>query len=209
MPELKPKREVDRDGVVRIERESRPLGPMLALGGFVAVVLAIGLVVASDRGPSPPPPEEPIARAPRVEAPRPAEPEPAASPRPRPAPAPVAVRAEPPPPPAAPEPEMTERIPPEGRSGMAVFPAPGTKPIKLGLVVPEGFPLPPGYVRHYQTTDEGKMLPAILMFHPDHAAGRRLGQADRGDRGSDRSPELAPQGMPIEQLTLPDEEADR
>jgi hypothetical protein len=52
--------------------------------------------------------------------------------------------------------------------GITVFPLPGTKPIKRGLVVPDDYPLPEGYVRHYQTTDDGQQLPAILMFHPDY-----------------------------------------
>jgi len=52
--------------------------------------------------------------------------------------------------------------------GITTFPPPGTKPIKRGVVVPDDFPLPEGYVRHYQTTDDGQRLPAILMFHPDY-----------------------------------------
>ena len=55
----------------------------------------------------------------------------------------------------------------ESPGGIALFNPPGTKPIKRGLVVPEGFELPPGFVRHYQTLDDGRQLPAVLMFHPD------------------------------------------
>jgi hypothetical protein len=54
------------------------------------------------------------------------------------------------------------------KGGITVFPLPGTKPVKRGLIVPDDFPLPEGYVRHYQTTDDGEQLPAILMFHPDY-----------------------------------------
>ena len=53
-------------------------------------------------------------------------------------------------------------------SGIHLFPPPGTDPPKRGLVVPDDFPLPEGYVRHYQATDNGEPLPAILMFHPDY-----------------------------------------
>lgn len=83
------------------------------------------------------------------------------------------------------------------------MPAHGSKKIKVGLVVPEGFELPEGYVRHYQTTDKGQMLPAILMFHPDFtprdAEGRELPvPADRVV-----PPDLAPEGMPRSWLDVP------
>jgi hypothetical protein len=52
--------------------------------------------------------------------------------------------------------------------GIAAFPPPGTDPPKSGVIVPETWALPEGYVRHYQTTDDGKPLPPILMFHPDY-----------------------------------------
>ena len=39
--------------------------------------------------------------------------------------------------------------------GIAVFPPKGTNPPKSGLVVPEDFPLPEGYVRYYQVTTRG------------------------------------------------------
>ena len=53
------------------------------------------------------------------------------------------------------------------RRGSRLFPPLGTDPPKIGIVVPEDFELPEGYVRHYQATDDGEPLPAILMFHPD------------------------------------------
>lgn len=89
-------------------------------------------------------------------------------------------------------------------AGIALFPPPGTDPPKSGLIVPEGFPLPPGYVRHYQTTDDGRPLPPILMFHPDYEwvdeSGRRL------DLPADRivPPELVPAGMPLQTLEVPE-----
>jgi len=89
-------------------------------------------------------------------------------------------------------------------SGIALFPPPGTKPIKPGIVVPDDFELPPGYVRHFQTTDDGQQLPAILMFHPDFewvdAAGQRIAlPADHVV-----PPDLAPPGLPIKMLAVPD-----
>ena len=38
------------------------------------------------------------------------------------------------------------------------------------------FELPEGYVRHYQSTDDGEQLPAILMFHPDYEFVDEQGQ---------------------------------
>ena len=57
---------------------------------------------------------------------------------------------------------------PGQNDGISAFPPPGTKPVKRGIVVPDGVELPPGYVRHYQTTDDGRPLPPVLMFHPDY-----------------------------------------
>jgi hypothetical protein len=54
------------------------------------------------------------------------------------------------------------------REGLAAFPPPGTNPIKLGIVVPDDYQLPDGYMRHYQTTDDGRRLEPILMFSPDY-----------------------------------------
>ncbi len=89
------------------------------------------------------------------------------------------------------------------KTGIHLFPRPGTKPIKGGILVPDGYQLPPGYVRHYQTTDDGEPVQAILMFHPDHrpvdADGRPIPlPADRVV-----PPELAPPGMPIQMLEAP------
>ena len=44
----------------------------------------------------------------------------------------------------------------------------GTKPTKIGIVVPDDFELPEGYVRHFQANEDGELLPAILLFHPDY-----------------------------------------
>ncbi len=98
------------------------------------------------------------------------------------------------------EPTYTLSPPGSPKSGMALFPPPGTDPILRGLVVPEDFPLPEGYVRHHQVTDEGLPLPAILMFHPDFDWVDENGA--RIEIPADRvvPPEYAPEDMPIEWL---------
>ncbi|WP_298852538.1 hypothetical protein [uncultured Aquimonas sp.] len=110
--------------------------------------------------------------------------------------------------PGDPEPTMAEVI--RGlheagiREGLGAFNPPGTVPLMPGLAVPEDFALPLGYVRHYQVTDEGEMLPAVLMFSPDHpwfdADGQPIALPD------DRlvPPEMAPPGLPIEPIQLPE-----
>lgn len=95
------------------------------------------------------------------------------------------------------------KAPKRGRSGRALFPPPGTKPIRRGLVVPEDFELPPGYVRHYQATDGGQRLPAVLMFHPDYRPRDASGQPIPLPEDRLVPPELAPPGLPIQVLELP------
>lgn len=88
--------------------------------------------------------------------------------------------------------------------GIELFPPPGTNPPKSGILVPDDFELPPGYIRHFQVTDDGQQLPAILMFHPDFqlvdAEGQPLPMPD------DRivPAEMAPPGLEIHMLDVPD-----
>jgi hypothetical protein len=88
-------------------------------------------------------------------------------------------------------------------TGLGAFQPPGTRPPLVGLAVPEGFELPPGYVRHYQATDDGQRIEPILMFSPDHppldATGRPI--AIPADRVV--PPELAPPGMPLRRIVVP------
>lgn len=89
------------------------------------------------------------------------------------------------------------------RTGLGAFPPPGTSPPLEGLEVPEGFTLPPGYVRHHQATDDGQRIAPILMFHPDlrfvEVGGRRVPvPADRVV-----PPELAPPGLPLRRVRIP------
>jgi hypothetical protein len=116
----------------------------------------------------------------------------------------------PPPPPAEAElpseppalPEFPDE-PAEGPSGVALYPPLGTDPLKRGILVPEDFELPEGYVRHHQATDHGEGLPAILMFHPDYEWLDESGNPIPLPEDGIVPPELAPPGMPIELLELP------
>jgi hypothetical protein len=93
---------------------------------------------------------------------------------------------------------------PGDRAGIAAFPAPGTKPIKRGIVVPDDFDLPPGYVRHYQSTDDGRQLPAVLMFHPDFELVDANGNAVPLPADRLVPPDLAPEGLAIQLLDVPE-----
>jgi hypothetical protein len=100
--------------------------------------------------------------------------------------------------------EVIDRLQQAGvTGGLAAFSPPGTRPPLIGLVVPEDFPLPEGYVRHYQATDDGQRIEPILMFSPDHefvdAANRPI--AIPKDRVV--PPELAPPGLPIRRVVIP------
>ena len=89
------------------------------------------------------------------------------------------------------------------RTGIGAFNPPGTSPPLEGLAVPEDFELPEGYVRHYQSTDAGEPIEAILMFAPDFtlhdANGRPI--AMPGNRVV--PPELAPPGLPPRRVRIP------
>lgn len=89
------------------------------------------------------------------------------------------------------------------RTGIGAFNPPGTSPPLEGLAVPEDFELPEGYVRHYQSTDEGVAIEPILMFAPDFtlydANGRPI--AMPGNRVV--PPGLAPPGLPIRRVRIP------
>ena len=87
--------------------------------------------------------------------------------------------------------------------GLAAFPPPGTDPIKTGLVVPDDFELPEGYIRHYQTTDDGRRLEPILMFSPDYQFVDENGQPIPLPESGIVPPEMAPPGMPIRKLEMP------
>jgi hypothetical protein len=89
-------------------------------------------------------------------------------------------------------------------SGIALFPPPGTDPPKSGIIVPEDFELPEGYVRHHQVTDDGKPLPPILMFHPDYEFVDENGAPVEVPADRVVPPDLAPPGLPVQMLEVPD-----
>jgi hypothetical protein len=208
----------DPDGVRVSNVPGVRTGVWLVSIGLVAAAAVLLVLARSEDGTAPERTAAPQGSPPAAIAPARERIEPARAPQPA-AAAPVEVAAEPAPPP---EPEPSEAHeapalpePPEREdpivgygppgTGIQAFPPPGTSPPLEGLVVPEGFELPEGYVRHHQVTDDGQDLPPILMFHPDYkewvgADGKPV------EVPADRvvPPELAPPGMPIQRLEIPD-----
>lgn len=100
--------------------------------------------------------------------------------------------------------EVIERLHQAGiRTGLAAFNPPGTKPPLVGLAVPEGFPLPDGYVRHYQSTDDGQNIEPILMYAPARKFVDASGQPIAVPEDRVVPPELAPAGLPIRKVVIP------
>jgi hypothetical protein len=92
--------------------------------------------------------------------------------------------------------------------GIAAFGLPGSHPPKSGILVPEGFELPEGYVRHYQSTDDGEQLPAILMFHPDYEFRNERGEVVPVPEDLVVPPEMAPPGLATDEvLEVPERKA--
>jgi hypothetical protein len=91
----------------------------------------------------------------------------------------------------------------EPGTGIQAFPPPGTKPIKRGIIVPDDYELPPGYVRHYQTTDDGQQLPPILMFSPDYTFVDANGKPVAVPPDRVVPPAMAPPDLPVRLLDVP------
>jgi hypothetical protein len=194
------------DGVTIAPGASR--GKSIALLAGAVALACIALLVLFGRPPRAPEPETapaPVAQAqPEPALPAPEAPPPVASALPKAPPPPepdelaavaAAEAAEP-----EPEPEPgTEETP----SGIGLFPPPGTEPLKIGIVVPDDFELPEGYLRHYQVTDDGKELKPILLFHPDYEVLGDDGQPIELPPDRIVPPSLAPPGMPIRMLEPP------
>jgi hypothetical protein len=87
-------------------------------------------------------------------------------------------------------------------SGLGAFNPPGTSPPLEGLAVPANFNLPPGYVRHYQVTDEGVPIEPILMFSPDFTLYDAQGRPIAIPANRVVPPELAPPGMPLHRVRV-------
>jgi hypothetical protein len=87
--------------------------------------------------------------------------------------------------------------------GIGAFNPPGTSPPLEGVEVPEDYQLPEGYVRHYQSTDDGQPIKPILMYSPDYefldANGNPVPIPD--DRVV--PPEHVPPGMPVKPIEIP------
>jgi hypothetical protein len=195
-PDSGERRTVDADGVVRTERP-RSATAYLAWGGLVVLVLVLGLgwlFVDVKRGDQEEPARSTAGRSGSSSS--------------------FAVTE---------RPELASALPPEAaemdlpdevyldqidpgpgeRTGIHLFPRPGTKPIKGGILVPDGFELPPGYMRHYQATDDGEPVPPILVFHPDYHLVDPSGKPIPLPPGRVVPPELAPPGMPIQSIEAP------
>lgn len=200
-------RHVDSDGVTRIQQKRTGSGLwIVGLGlGFTVVCLLLSAWLVSSPAPVPATPEaEPvrIARTTPAPPPTPARPAPKvvpAAPRPQ-----SAAPAQPPSEPAPEQEPVEQEAAPSGPAEGINLYRPGTDPLKQGIIVPEDFELPPGYVRHYQSTDNGERIKPILMFHPDYKPVDSNGQSVELPSNLVVPPELAPTGMPIEILELPE-----
>ena len=199
---------IDADGVKVVEvagvRASAWLIALALLLASAAGLLALRLSLRADMPEVAEPAAEPVRAPAPVAATGSASVPPSAVAEPR--PHTVRRRSPPvPPPPASTEappavaPPLPELPgdPSAGGGGIAVFPPLGTKPIKLGIVVPDDFELPAGYVRHFQSTDDGERLPAILMFPPDYEWVDANGQPIELPDDRVVPPEMAPPGLPI------------
>lgn len=89
------------------------------------------------------------------------------------------------------------------QGGLAAFPKPGTSPPLVGLAVPQDYPLPPGYVRHYQATDDGQRIEPILMFAPDARFVDVAGQPVPLPPDRVVPPSMAPPGLPVRLIRIP------
>ncbi len=109
--------------------------------------------------------------------------------------------------PTDPEPtaaELSKALRDSGETGgLAAFNPPGTSPPMVGLAVPEDFPLPEGYVRHHQVTDDGQPIEAILMFAPDYVLRDAAGRVVPIPEDRVVPPELAPPGLALRQIEIP------
>lgn len=92
--------------------------------------------------------------------------------------------------------------------GLAAFPPLGTSPPKPGIIVPDDFVLPPGYMRYHQSTDDGQALPPILAFSPDYEFVDANGDPVAIPDDLVVPPDMAPEGLPIRMLELPGRQDD-
>lgn len=88
-------------------------------------------------------------------------------------------------------------------TGIGAFNPPGTSPPLEGLAVPEDYVLPEGFVRHYQTTDDGVSIEPILMYSPDYEFVDAQGNPIPIPADRVVPPENAPPGFPIRPIQMP------
>ena len=195
----------DAAGVRLVEAPAvRRAAQLLLLGAALICLVAAGAIVVI-RLPHPAVQSAPGGGVPDLAATRPS-PDPSRPPLASRVKALRITRPAPAPPPAAGRPELEAKdvipglIASGETGGIAVFPLPGTKPVKRGIVVPEDFALPEGYVRHYQMTDDGRQLPPILMFHPDYQFVDERGAPVPLPEDRVVPPDMAPSGLPIRML---------
>ena len=101
-------------------------------------------------------------------------------------------------------PEVIQRLHDAGvYTGLGAFNPPGTRPPMVGLAVPENYPLPAGFVRHHQATDDGQRIEPILMFAPDFQLYDAQKQPIDMPKNRVVTAELAPPGFPIRLIVLP------
>lgn len=100
--------------------------------------------------------------------------------------------------------EVIQRLHAAGvHTGLGAFNPPGTRPPRIGLAVPDDFTLPPGYVRHYQATDDGQRIEPMLMFSPDVQSVVVNGVTVAVPADRIVTPELAPPGLPLRRIVVP------
>jgi hypothetical protein len=88
-------------------------------------------------------------------------------------------------------------------TGIGAFNPPGTSPPLEGLAVPEDYELPEGFVRHYQTTDDGVAIEPILMYSPDYEFVDADGNPIPIPADRVVPPENVPPGFPIRPIEMP------
>ncbi len=88
-------------------------------------------------------------------------------------------------------------------TGIGAFPPPGTSPPMVGLAVPDDYPLPEGYVRHFQATDDGQRIEPILMFSPDYQFFDASGKPIKIPENRVVPPGMAPSGLTARPIVIP------
>lgn len=87
--------------------------------------------------------------------------------------------------------------------GLAAFSPPGTRPPNAGIIVPDDYELPEGFMRHYQSTDEGGQLAAVLTLSPDYELFDDAGNPIPLPQDRIVPPEFAPPDLPVRILEIP------